>query len=68
MLLLPEWCEPHADIKSRGFGQLNRRAASGELNNRIKATWSGMAEWLRCTKPNNSFNPSRNSLAFIRED
>jgi hypothetical protein len=67
MLMLLEWFEPRANIKSRGFGQLNRRAASGELNDRIKAAWSGMAEWLRRTKPNKSFDRSGNSAAFIRQ-
>ena len=65
MLLLLAWCEPRADIKSRGFRQLHRHAASGELNDRIKAAWSGMANWLRRTKPNNSLNPTRDSVAFI---
>jgi hypothetical protein len=37
---------------------MNRHAASGKLNARINGERSGEAEWLRCTKSNNSFDPT----------
>ena len=37
------------------------------LKGRINIEGSGNAEWLRCTKPNNSLNRSANSAVFMRE-
>ena len=45
--------------------QMNRQRAAGTLNDRINGERSGAAEWQRRTKPNNSFNPTRLSVAFI---
>ena len=42
-----EWDEPHADIESSWKGELNRHAAVGVLNGRIKDEGSGAAEWLK---------------------
>jgi hypothetical protein len=39
----------------------------GKLSDRIKVERSGKTDWLGCAKPNNSFNRSANSIAFMRE-
>jgi hypothetical protein len=44
---------------------MNRHAALVELNDRINDKGSGYAEWSRRTESNNSFDPTRLSLAFI---
>jgi hypothetical protein len=46
---------------------MNRHAALGASNGGINIEGSGKADWLRCTKPNNSFNRSGVSLDVIRK-
>jgi hypothetical protein len=44
---------------------MNRQAALDTLNDRINGEGSGEVEWLRWTKSNNSFNPTRDCVPFI---
>jgi hypothetical protein len=67
MLMHLGCCEPSTRIESWCSAQLNRHPALGTLNDRINIEGSGEAEWLRRTKPNNSFNASGNRVAFMRD-
>ena len=46
---------------------VNRHEPLIMMDDTIKVEGSGNKEWLRRTKPNNSFNRSGNSAAFIPE-
>ena len=65
MLMHLGCCEPSTRIESWCSAQLNRHPALGTLNDRINIEGSGEAEWLRRTKPNNSFNASGISLSLM---
>ena len=65
MLTHIECSEPAPTSRDDYNQRLNRHAAAGTLDDRINLEGSGVAEWLRCTKSNNSLNPTGVSMPFI---
>jgi hypothetical protein len=56
---------PAHELKIDSLRWLNRHAALGALNDKIKVAGRWRAEWFRPTKPNKRFDRSGMSLAFI---
>ena len=46
MWMLLEGCEPRAESAGRGSGEMNRHAAAGSLNDKIRSAGAGKAERL----------------------
>ena len=65
LLMLLEWCEPHAGIEHEHVEQVNRQKAEDVLDETINVEGSGNAEWSRRTKSNTSLNPTRGRMAFM---